>query len=88
MVPHELVTNGALTSASGQVEVLWDLLSDIAGRRLAVQWRERGGPEVKEPDRKGFGLRLVAKVLRNAQVGLSFDPAGLVCQMLIEIDES
>jgi two-component sensor histidine kinase len=92
MVLHELVINAskhdALTSASGQVEVLRDLLSDDAGRRLAVQWRERGGPEVKEPDRKGFGLRLVTKVLRNAQVGLSFDPAGLVCQMLIEIDES
>jgi two-component sensor histidine kinase len=78
MVFHELVTNtskyGALSSAFGQVEVLWDLLSSDAGRRLAVQWRERGGPEVKEPDRKGFGLRLVTKVLRNAQVGLSFDP--------------
>jgi two-component sensor histidine kinase len=92
MVLHELVTNaskyGALTSTSGQVEVLWELLSDDAGRRLALQWRERGGPEVREPDRKGFGLRLVTKVLRNAQVGLSFDRAGLVCQMLIEIDES
>ncbi len=50
MVLHELVTNaskyGALTSTSGQVEVLWELLSDDAGRRLALQWRERGGPEV------------------------------------------
>jgi two-component sensor histidine kinase len=76
MVLHELVTNaskyGALTSASGHVEVPWDLLSSDAGRRLAVQWRERGGPEVKESDRKGFGLRLVTNVLRNAQVGLSF----------------
>jgi two-component sensor histidine kinase len=90
MVLHELVTNaskhGALTSASGQVEVLWKLLSGDGGRRLAVQWRERGGPQVQEPDRKGFGLRLVTKVLRNAQVGLRFDRTGLVCQMLIEID--
>jgi two-component sensor histidine kinase len=92
MVLHELVTNaskyGALTTAAGQVEVLWELFSGDAGRRLAVQWRERGGPEVREPDRKGFGLRLITKVLKNAQVGLSFDRAGLVCQMLIEIDES
>ncbi|SDT54631.1 sensor histidine kinase [Bradyrhizobium canariense] len=92
MALHELATNaskyGAFTTASGQVEVLWELLSDGAGRRLAIQWRERGGPEVREPDRKGFGLRLITKVLRNAQVELSFDRAGFVCQMLIEIDES
>jgi two-component sensor histidine kinase len=91
MVLHELVTNackhGALTSRSGQVDVFWELLSDDAGRRLALQWRERGGPEVREPDRTGFGLRLVTKVLKNAQVGLSFDRAGFVCRMLMEIDE-
>jgi two-component sensor histidine kinase len=95
LVLHELATNaskyGALASASGEVEVLWELLSDSAGRgrrRLAVQWRERGGPAVREPVRKGFGLSLVTKVLGNAQVGLSFDRAGLICQMLIEINES
>jgi two-component sensor histidine kinase len=91
LVLHELVTNaskyGALTSTSGKVEVLWELLSDDSGRRLALQWRERGGPEVREPDQMGFGLRLVKKVLKNAQVGLSFDRAGFVCQMLMEIDE-
>jgi hypothetical protein len=32
-------------------------------------------------------LRLVTKVLKNAQVGLSFDRAGFVCRMLMEIDE-
>jgi two-component sensor histidine kinase len=91
MALHELATNaskhGALTSASGQVEVLWEVLSDDAGRRLALQWRERGGPNVREPTQKGFGLRLVTKVLGTAQVGLSFDRAGLVCRMLMEIDE-
>jgi len=67
--------------------VLWEVLSDDAGRKLPLQWRERGGPEVREPAQKGFGLRLVTKVLGNAQVGLSFDRAGLVCQLLMEIDE-
>lgn len=91
MVLHELATNaskhGALTCASGQVEVLWELLSDDAGRRLALQWRERGGPDVREPAQKGFGLRLVTKVFGKAQVGLTFDRAGFVCRMLMEIDE-
>jgi two-component sensor histidine kinase len=92
MVFHELVTNaskhGALTASSGQVEVLWELFPNGAGQTLAVQWRERGGPDVREPDRKGFGLRLVTKVLQDAQVELKFETAGLVCRMLIEIDES
>jgi two-component sensor histidine kinase len=92
MVFHEMVTNatkhGALTATSGQVEVLWELFPNGAGQTLAVQWRERGGPEVREPGRKGFGLRLVTKVIKDAQVELKFETAGLVCQMLIEIDAS
>jgi two-component system CheB/CheR fusion protein len=67
--------------------VLWELLSDDAGRRLALQWRERGGPDVREPTQKGFGLRLVTKVFGKAQVGLTFDRAGFVCRILMEIDE-
>jgi hypothetical protein len=53
-----------------------------------VQWRERGAPRYANRIARAFGLRLVTEVLRNGQVGLSFDRVGLVCEMLIEIDES
>jgi len=86
---HELATNackyGALSSNSGQVTVIWEMLSGPAGQMLAVQWSERGGPPVTEPERKGFGLRLVTKVIPDASVKLTFDPAGLICWMLIPI---
>jgi two-component sensor histidine kinase len=89
MIFHELATNaskhGALTSASGAVEVLWDIRPDGEGHALAVQWREHGGPEVRKPRHKGFGLRLISKVLSGAQVDMDFAPAGLLCRFLVEI---
>jgi two-component sensor histidine kinase len=92
MIFHELATNaskhGALTSTSGAVEVLWDVRSDGEDHALAVQWREHGGPEVREPRHKGFGLRLISKVLSGAQVEMDFAPAGLLCRLLVEIDPS
>jgi len=92
MIFHELATNaskhGALTSKSGAVEVLWDVRSDGEDHALAVQWREHGGPEVRKPRHKGFGLRLISKVLSGAQVDMDFAPAGLLCRLLVEIDPS
>jgi two-component sensor histidine kinase len=92
MIFHELATNaskhGALTSTSGAVEVLWDVRSDGEDHALAVQWREHGGPEVRKPRHKGFGLRLISKVLSGAQVEMDFAPAGLLCRLQVEIDPS
>jgi two-component sensor histidine kinase len=90
MIFHELATNaskhGALTSASGAVEVLWDICPHRDGHALAVQWREHGGPEVRKPRHKGFGLRLISRVLSGAQVDLDFAPTGLLFRLLVEID--
>ena len=92
MVFHELATNaskyGALTSKLGAVEVLWDILRNGDDRILAVQWRERGGPRVRKPRHKGFGLRLVSKALPSAKVEMDFAPTGLQCRLLIKIDPS
>ena len=92
LIFHELATNagkhGALTSTSGAVEVLWNVRSDGEEHALAVQWREHGGPEVRKPRHKGFGLRLISKVLSGARVEMDFAPAGLLCRLLVEIDPS
>lgn len=59
LVAHELTTNaskyGALSNASGRVEVSWTLDENA----LRLTWRERGGPPVSEPDRTGFGFELL-----------------------------
>jgi len=92
MIFHELATNackhGALASTSGVVEVLWDIVPGDGGEALALQWRERGGPEVKPPKRKGFGLRLISKALSEAKVDIEFNPAGAVCRLLVGIGPS
>ena len=86
MVLHELCTNaakyGALSNAAGQVEIRWSLHPDEAGRRLCLTWRERGGPLVGPPARKGFGSRLIERGLAGpveGQTTLAFEPDGLVC---------
>ena len=91
MIFHELATNackhGALASASGRVQISWDQHLDGSDRKLAIHWSELNGPEVCEPKRKGFGLSLVTKALANAQVDLNFERTGLICRLLVEIDE-
>jgi two-component sensor histidine kinase len=90
MVFHELATNaskhGALTSASGSVEVLWDILPESGNKALGIQWRERGGPEVIKPRHEVFGTRLIVKSLAGARVDMDFESAGLVCRLLLDID--
>lgn len=77
---HELATNslkyGALSVAGGQVQISWDRQDD--GFRMS--WQESGGPPVAEPERAGFGTRLICDVPRHnlgAAVTLTYDPAGV-----------
>lgn len=92
MVFHELATNaskhGALTSASGSVEVLWETLPKAGARAVAIQWRERGGPKVGKPERQGFGLQLIARALSGGQVDMDFAQSGLICRLLLEMKPS
>ena len=91
LVFHELATNarkhGALSSPSGCVEIRWDLLpADRAARKLAILWSEHDGPQVNEPQRKGFGLRLITGALTPGRAELSFEPTGVVCRILVDLD--
>ncbi|QSR19577.1 hypothetical protein CA833_20690 [Novosphingobium sp. KA1] len=59
LVLNELATNaakyGALSRFSGSVTLSWT----IEGEQLLLRWQEAGGPPVSEPERKGFGTRLI-----------------------------
>lgn len=80
---NELATNaskyGSLSTEEGSVAVEWSV--DGHGQ-LQIQWQERGGPLVKEPRKRGFGTRMIERVL-SAELGgtaeLSFRPQGLLC---------
>jgi PAS domain S-box-containing protein len=81
---HELATNaakhGALSVKGGHVDIAWG----IAAERLRLTWRERGGPDIAPPTRRGFGLRVVEASFRDQLRGrteLSFAPAGFGCEI-------
>ena len=84
---HELATNaakhGALSVPSGRVRLSWTCEEEGAeGRRLTLEWRERGGPRVAPPERRGFGSLLIERALAQDLGGsarLEFRPEGVVC---------
>ena len=85
---HELATNaakyGALSGPEGCVEVTWT----VADGRLALSWRERGGPKVIPPTRRGFGSRLIERSLKGEMGGeavLDFAEDGLVCRVTLPL---
>ncbi|SHI99354.1 PAS domain S-box-containing protein [Roseomonas rosea] len=90
---HELTTNaakyGSLSVPEGAVEVTWSLLRPQNGRKmLEIVWRERGGPPVKPPERRGFGTRLLEQSLRHefgCTVTLAFEPEGLECRICLPL---
>jgi two-component sensor histidine kinase len=77
LVIHELATNafkyGALSVAEGRLAVQWQ----VAGNRLALDWIERGGPEVTAPKLTGFGSKLLRRGLAGeGAVELNYDKEG------------
>lgn len=94
MAVHELTTNaakyGALSVPNGRVEVEWRIREGETGRRLELDWVERGGPPVEQPRRKGFGSTLLHRVLTHqcrAKISISYDREGLSCHMDIPLAE-
>ena len=92
MALHELGTNaakyGALSTPEGRVRIAWDV---AGGDRLALEWRERGGPPVERPDHKGFGFRMIERALAAdlaGKAGIAFDPEGLVCRIEAPLAEA
>ncbi|MBX4970606.1 PAS domain S-box protein [Rhizobium binae] len=83
---HELATNaakyGALSVAQGKVSISWTYEDATAG--LQFKWIERDGPTVQRPTRKGFGSRLIERLLAaelNGRSTISYDPAGVICEI-------
>ncbi|MDC7264544.1 MULTISPECIES: sensor histidine kinase [unclassified Shinella] len=83
---HELATNaakyGALSREGGIVCIRWHGSPDTV--RFKLQWREEGGPDVVVPTRRGFGSKLIERLLAaelNGEVRLDFAPSGLICDV-------
>jgi two-component sensor histidine kinase len=62
---------------NGAIEIAWFL----EGKKVKVSWIERGGPQVANPWKPGFGSQLINQTLRQlgGEVTAAFPPEGLVC---------
>jgi PAS domain S-box-containing protein len=88
---HELATNavryGALSVPAGRVGVSWTTPpTRKGGSRVDIVWRERGGPAVEPPQRRGFGSQLLERGMPSGgTVKLDFQPEGLECRICLPL---
>jgi PAS domain S-box-containing protein len=88
---HELATNaakhGALSSLKGRVSLTWQLQSDT----LTLHWAESGGPPIKTPSARSFGLKVIKASIEQQLGGkatFEWNPKGLRCDLAIALRES
>ncbi|MBV9045850.1 MAG: PAS domain-containing protein [Alphaproteobacteria bacterium] len=86
LVMHELTTNaikyGALSNATGSVDLSWTCEQDGPEARVRMRWKESGGPAVEAPTREGFGTRLLRSAVPGGRVELRHAPDGLQFELL------
>ena len=72
-----------LSGRDGQVALGW---SQAADRFLTLRWTEDGGSSVTTPTRKGFGSRLIARMIGDLKGTTNFEwhPKGLVCEITLQ----
>lgn len=94
LILHELASNalqyGALSAASGKVDLDWQAQGRKGARRLVLTWRESGGPEVASPERHGFGSILIrrslAKVI-SSEVTHEFRREGVFAEISMPLED-
>jgi len=92
-VLHELTTNaakyGAFSSRSGRVSLRWWWLQNGSQDRLAIEWKEIGGPPVQTPNQSGYGTSIIRELIPfelGGAVELVFASDGTRCRLAIPTD--
>jgi PAS domain S-box-containing protein len=92
IVFHELATNavkyGALSNDVGTILIAWKTETRPGGERLILSWREKDGPMVVAPARKGFGSQVIERGLAlelEGAVRLDYHPQGVMCTIDIPL---
>ena len=87
LVLHEMVTNsakyGSLSDQSGDLLIT---LSRLDNGDLELRWKERGGPPVRAPERRGFGTTIIDKSIPHELQGeadVDFALGGLKARFVV-----
>lgn len=75
---------GALSMPGGRVTAEWTCEDD----RVALDWREEGGPPAVEPKVYGFGSRLIVRTLKtmSGSVEPTFSEQGVSLKIRFRTD--
>jgi PAS domain S-box-containing protein len=83
---HELATNavkyGAFSNETGSIVIGGNIEPRPEGNRLILRWREKDGPPVAPPSRKGFGSQVIERGLAHELEGtvhLDYRADGVIC---------
>jgi two-component sensor histidine kinase len=90
---HELSTNaakyGALSVPGGHIALEWRIVGEAGDPTFfSLVWKERGGPPVINPTRKGFGHTVMNRLVKAALSGealLEFEPDGVKWSVAIPV---
>jgi PAS domain S-box-containing protein len=91
LILHELATNaakyGALQKPGGAVAIDCTVRSN-GGHELHLHWSESGGPPVRPPVRRGFGLELIERSVAHelgGQAVLAYPIGGASCRITVPL---
>lgn len=88
LAANELATNaikyGSMSTSAGFVDIRWEMESVDDVPTFLFTWQEFDGPTVTEPTYKGFGTRMIERLLANdfrGDVAITYQPTGVICRL-------
>jgi PAS domain S-box-containing protein len=76
----------ALSSAAGNVSIVWTIARNGSGAVLKFRWQECGGPPVEGPGQRGFGTSLLESTFQS--VNLDYAREGLTCEIVVPLGKN
>jgi two-component sensor histidine kinase len=88
---HELATNaakyGALSDRNGKVGISWTIVREGESSKLKLKWQEKGGPQVAQPTRQGFGTVLLKAIFPDARFDYAVEGLNCEIDVLMKTDD-
>lgn len=88
---HEMATNaakyGALANDAGRIDLSWRVFGEGEDAELVIDWIEHDGLPVAQPERRGFGSRLMRMgLVGTGGVEIDYKKTGIQAQMRAGLD--